>query len=252
MNTPTLTTVYLVGSLGRAMRRTKWELDVKSVSEAVRAIDINTRGALAAYLSGPARDRHYKIALQKRDAVIDPAEMSHRSGRSTIYIMPTIRGRKGGVGKILLGVALVALAFTGAGAMLGSTMYGIMGGTAGVSLGAGGYAAVAGLSLIGTAVAGFGVSLILGGITQLITPKAQGDVTPEEQRASTTFPGNTTAVVQGGAIPLVYGHALVSPTPISVTIANNDVSISNAGVVAGRTTWNLEGGGVQYGNELED
>lgn len=248
--TPTsLTTVHLVGSLGRAMGRAEWNLDVKSVAEAIRAIDINTKGRLAAYLSGPAAQRNYRVALQKRENVIDPKEATHRSGRSTIYIMPTIRGRDSGVGKVIAGIGLIALAFTGAGALLGSTMYGLMGGTSAALVG-GSYVATAGLSMLGYAVAGFGVSLLLGGITQLITPKPpNGQTTAEAQRASTTFPGNATVVVQGGAIPLVYGRMLTPPTPVSITIDNNDVSISDAGTEGGVNTDYLEGGGVQYGPE---
>lgn len=248
---PQLTTVHLVGSLGRAVGRTTWHLDVKSASEAIRAIDINTRGKLAAYLSGPARDRHYRVALQKRDNVIDPQELVHRSGHSTIYIMPTVRGRNSGVGKIVAGIALLALATLGGQGYLGSTAYGLLGGGSAITTAAG-YGVVGGFSLLGTAIAGFGVSLLLGGVSQLLAPKPQGDVTPEEQRASTTFPGNTTAVVQGGNIPLVYGRALVSPTPISVTISNNDVTITSAGTVGTVDQTTLEGGGVQYGNGEEN
>ena len=55
---PNLTTIHLVGSLGERFGKT-WHLDVKSPAEAIRAIDVNTRGALAAYLRGPGRERGF-------------------------------------------------------------------------------------------------------------------------------------------------------------------------------------------------
>lgn len=251
MNTPMLTTVHLVGELGQEMGRAEWHLDVKSVAEAVRAININTRGKLGEYLSGPAAKHYYRIGLCAEDNVIDPTEASHRSGRATIFIMPAIKGSgNSGLGKAILGIGLIALAFMSAGASLGAGMYGIFGGTAGISAG-GSYIAVAGMGAFGTAVTAFGVSLLLGGISQMLSPKAQGDVTPEEQRASTTFPGNTTAVVQGGIIPVVYGRALVSPTPISVTVTNNQVTITNAGQIGEVDDTTLDGGGTQYGDTRE-
>ncbi len=227
-----LTKVVLVGSLGQAVGLSEWHLDVKSPREALRAIDINTRGKLEAYLSGPARDRLYRIALQKRDNVIDAkAELGNRSGRSTIYIMPTVRGRNSGVGKVIAGIVLVALAIV-------SQQYELLPGIL-----SGGVGLVGGAA--GGIIAGFGVSLILGGISQILAPKPQGPNASPEQAQSTGFPGNAGAVSQGSAIPVVYGRALVSPTPVAVTTTNNDVSSTSAGTLGDVTTTNLQGGGQQ-------
>ncbi len=227
-----LTKVVLVGSLGKAVGLSEWHLEVKSPSEAIRAIDINTRGVLRRYLEGPARDKLYRVAIQKRSNVIDPKEIVNRSGRATIYIMPTIRGRNSGVGKVLAGVALIALAV-----YFGPAAFAVggWGGTAAVGAG------------IATIAVGFGISLILGGISQILTPRPQGTTANPEQAQSTSFPGNAGAVVQGGCVPVVYGRALVTPIPVSITTTNNDVSTSAAGTLGGVTTTPLSGGGTQYG-----
>lgn len=237
-----LTKIVLVGSLGNAMGLTEWNLDVKSPAEAIRAININTRGKLEQYLAGPARDRYYRIALQRRDNVIGREEATHRSGRSTIFIMPTIRGRNSGVGKIFAGIGLLALAyFTG----------GLAGGAIGWA-GAGATAtAGASLSFAGSIVVGFGVSMILGGISQILTPRPQGPNASPEQATSTSFPGNAGAVVQGSAVPVVYGRALVSPLPVAVTTTNNDVSTSAAGTVGTVIGTPLDGGGTQYNSDAD-
>ncbi len=240
-----LTKVVLVGSLGKAVGLSEWHLDVKSPSEAMRAINVNTRGALAAYLGGPAKDRLYRIALQKRTNVIDTKEATNRSGRSTIYVMPTLRGRNSGVGKIFAGIAILALIYFTGGLAAGATGWAGAGATAATATSA---ATAASLSFLGSIAVGFGISLVLGGIAQLLTPKPQGpSSSPETQQAqSTSFPGNAGAVVQGGCIPVVYGRALVSPIPISITINNNDVSTSAAGNLGDVDINPIDGGGTQY------
>ncbi len=229
-----LTHVVLVGSLGRApgVERTDWHLDVKSVAEAIRAININTQGALERYLRGPARDRTYRIALQKRDNIIDPKEAAHRSGRSTIYIMPTIRGRNSGIGKVLAGVALIAIAVLSQQYELMPYAWSMVGGTA--------------WATAGTIVMGFGISMVLGGIAQMLTPTPQGPNASPEQAQSTSFPGNAASVVQGGCVPVVYGRALVSPIPVSITVTNNNVSTTDTGTDGSVVATPLEGGGTQY------
>ena len=235
-DSPTLTTVHLVGSLGKAMGREVWHLDVSSVAEAVRAISINTKGKLDEYLSGPARNRFYRIALQKKTNVIDPEEATHRSGRSTIYIMPTIRGRKSGLGKIAAGIAILALAYFTGGLSLAVGGSGWAGAVTATGIK---------LSFLGTMAVGFGTSLILGGITQLLTPTAKG---PSEQdtKGSTIFQGNAASVVQGGSMPLIYGRTLASPVLVAMTVDNYDTSTTSAGSSGSVNQTDLEGGGIQY------
>ena len=51
---------------------------------------------------------------------------------------------------------------------------------------------------------GFGISMLLGGITQLLTPTPQGPNASPEQASSTSFPGNAGAIAQGIPVPIVY------------------------------------------------
>lgn len=236
--TPTLTPVHLVGSLGRAVGFNRLDLDVGSVAEAVRAINVLTKGKLERYLAGPARNRLFRIALQKRTNVIDPIEGANRSGRSAIYIMPAIKGRNSGGAKVLAGIALIGLT--------------VMTGGLGAAAGGWAFGAAGGLTALGSVAVGFGTSLILGGITQLLTPKPKGPAGEVEQRDSTSFPGNTTAVTQGGCVPVVYGRALVSPIPVCISTENNDVPTTDAGSEGAVTTDELQGGGQQYSSSTLD
>lgn len=222
-----LTPIHLIGEVGEAIGRERFDLDVASPAEAIRAINILTRGKLENYLRGPGKDQKYQVALQNTENAIDKEEIEHKSGRSAIYIMPAIEGRDSGFKKIITGAALVALAFFSGGLSAATTSFAFFAAS--------------------TAVA-FGGSLILGGITQLLTPTPKGPSTSieAEARSSSTFQGNATAVVQGGCVPVVYGRMIVSPIPISISIENNDAPITEAGTVGSVDKTDLSGGGTQY------
>lgn len=240
---PTLTPVHFVGALRKAIGHARVDLDVKSPSEALRAMDVITRGKLSEYLRGEGKDRLYRIALGKPSNTIDAeTEGTHRSGRTAIYFIPTIRGRNSGFGKVLAGIALIALAVISQQYYLLPYAWSAVGTTA--------WAAA------GTIAMGFGVSLVLGGITQMLTPTPKGQDGQAEQRLSTTLAGNTSVVVQGGCVPVVYGRMLVAPLPVLISMANNDVSTTFAGVggtvvgsggsSGGGDSFQLPGGGQQY------
>lgn len=224
-----LTTIHLVGSLGRRFGET-WTLDVTSTAEAIRAIDINTRGAFSEYLRGPGAKRYYKIALGESDKVIPVIEGTHRSGRLDIWIIPTIRGGDSSAGKIIAGVALLALAWWNPAFLaLGTHIFG---------------SAVT----VGGLLVSYGVALTLGGIAQALTPNAQGPTQGAgvDENPSKVFQGNSAAIIQGECVPVIYGRALVPAFPISISLSNDVNGITEAGFVGSVTTTTLEGGGVQY------
>lgn len=217
--------VYLEGKLGKLFGK-KWELEVKSPTEALRAINSNVGGKLIQYLSTDGGKRFYKIAVQKKNNLLTKEEISGPTGSGDIYIIPTIRGSGDGVGMLIAGVALVALAVASGGAALAATGF------------LGGFAAP---------VAALGLSLVLGGITQLLTPTPKFDDKSADQlnKGSNIFQGNATTIAQGGAVPLIYGRVLVSPMPISASLSNRDQSTTSANVGTVEVT-ELPGGGYEY------
>lgn len=229
-----LTTIHLGGKLGQLFGK-KWELMVSSPAEAIRAIDINLKGKLRAYLSKEGAKKFYKIGVGKKDCLIGKEELHNRSGSSSIYVAPVAKGKSSGLGKVLIGIAIIAsIALTG-------------------GFAAGGWAMAAsggGLGIFGTALVGISASLILGGITQMLTPAPSFDNNPEggETRGSNLFGGNASAITQGGAVGLVYGRALVTPMPVSISFDNKDQSISSAAVTIedGYEITRGEGGVIQY------
>lgn len=225
-----LTKIYLTGRLGQLFGK-EWELDVFSPAEAVRAININTKGKFREYLE-KHKDKFYKVAIQNKKNLLNKEELANRSGHSDIYIMPALKGRSSGIGKILAGVALIALTFATAGAAAA-----LLGVTKGVIVGVG-------LSL--------GGSLVLGGITQLLTPTPNfganaGD--NSEDRQSTLFQGNAASIFQGGSVGLIYGRGLVAPMPICISAGTADVPTTASTSIGSVEVVDLNGGGQEYIHE---
>ena len=226
-----MTNVYLTGKLGQIFGK-KWVLDIKSPAEAVRAINANTKGKFVEYLE-KNKNKYYKVALQKKDNLINPEEIRNRSGNNDIYIMPTIKGSNSGFGKILAGIAFLVITYYTFGA------------------GSGAAAGLFGMTASETAVIGYGIgaSLVLGGITQLLTPVPSFDQNSggnEDGRQSTLFQGNASTIFQGGAVGLIYGRALVAPMPISLSINNSDTDATASTTVGSVEQRDLNGGGYEY------
>ena len=194
-----LVTIHLGGKLGAIFGK-KWQLDVSSPAEALRAIDINVKGRLREYLTAQGDKKFYKIALAKKDNLLGKEELDKPSGKSDIYVLPTIKGNSTGWGKIVAAVAIVAI-------LLITQQYWAI------------------PKVVVYAAASAAASLAIGGIVQLVTPvpnfnqNGQGDSRGE---GSTLFQGNSTTISQGGAVGLVYGRALVIPMPISISYDNTD------------------------------
>jgi predicted phage tail protein len=132
---------------------------------------------------------------------LDLDELHDPAGQQDIMIVPVIAGA-GAVGRILAGIAIIALSF-GIGALA----------SAGVTLGG-----IGGIGTIGTAFVGIGASLVLGGVAQLLAPVPtvpQGPSSDNDPRKTYNFSGIQQTSRQGVPVPCVYGLTLVGSVVIS-------------------------------------
>jgi len=210
------TRIVLGGKLG-VLFGEEWRLDVKSPTEALRAIDANLNGKLRAYLGGEGAKGLYRVCVQREDNDLTKEEISHPSGRGDIFVLPAMEGANSGWGKILTGIALIAIAW---------------------------WNPFAWNALVIGIVGSMGASLVLGGVTQLLTPIPNNVQT--EQKQSFDFQGNATAVYQGGCVPIVYGRMLVPAIPIAIAFNTQDLG-TTANISAGGVQTNpLPGGGYEF------
>lgn len=203
--------IRVYGRLAKFLGQRVFEADVASAAEAVRFLVVNFP-----QLEKHMADQHYRVSVGKYDLM--PDELHDPAGQQEIKIVPVLVGAGGGTGKILAGIGLIALSFLlpGAGAFGTFSVFG--------------QAATAGgiLTGIGTAASLVGASLILGGVSQLLTPtpKINQPGTPQDNndpRKSYSFSGIQNTSRQGTPVPIVYGETLVGSVTISAGIDTVEV-----------------------------
>jgi predicted phage tail protein len=180
----------------------RFDLDVRSPAEAFHALCRMKKGfkefvagADWRVIKGPTKS----AIREDRDCTEE--DLAFGFGRhAEMHVVPVMGGAgKGkGIGKIVAGVAIIALSIVTAG------------GAAGLFAGVGA-AAAAGAGALGisaSSIALAGVSILLGGVSQLLAgnPKAAKvqDVEDSTQRQSSLFNGPINTGELGSTIPVVY------------------------------------------------
>ena len=187
--------IKLYGKLAKFIGHRVLEADVASAAEAVRFLLANWPE-----LERHMADQHYRVSVGTYD--LDLEELHDPAGQQEIKIVPVMAGA-GATGRIIAGIALIALAL----------------------LFAPGAALAGGLFTLGSAavpiVLGIGASLVLGGVAQLLTPTPkvpQGADKQDDPRKSYSFSGIQNTSRQGVPVPIVYGETVVGSVVISAGI----------------------------------
>jgi predicted phage tail protein len=147
-------------------------------------------------------DQHYRVSTGNFDLSLD--ELHYPAGQEEVRIVPVVVGAGGATGKILLGIALIAVSAISFGA--GTAFAGAFGATAASG---------------SVALFGIGASLVLGGVAQLLSPVpkvAQGVDTQSDPRKSYSFSGIQQTSRQGVPVPVVYGKTLTGSVVISAGV----------------------------------
>jgi predicted phage tail protein len=193
--------IKLYGALAKFIGHRVLEADVATAAEAVRFLVANWP-EVERHMS----DQHYRVSIGTYD--IDLEELHHPAGAAPISFVPVVAGA-GAVGRIIAGIALIALAIAvpGLGAAAGAKAAVTIFGT--------------GFSQLALTVGFLGVSLVLGGIAQLLTPTpklTQGADSEGDPRKSFSFSGVQNTSRAGVPVPVVYGETLVGSVVISAGI----------------------------------
>lgn len=208
-----LRTIVLHGELGNRFGHT-FSLDVATPVEAVRALIVQLKGFRRYF-----RDGNYRV-IRKRDARemdLDLDELKLRLGRAKeLHIVPVVAGAASGLGKILIGVAIVGLAIVAPYAL------GLAGGLGASAIGG---ATIFGTTLTFGQIAGVGLALALGGVAQMLspTPQLSGGSAAQDRRESFLFGGQDNTSAQGGPVPLVFGTFLVGSVVVSAGLSAEQV-----------------------------
>ena len=206
-----LKVVKVYGALRKRLGQCRFEFDVATPAQAIKALCVNFPG-LEKWLIDSEKDGvGYRVAVSKEKATqedMSPLFMPF-SDREVFSITPVIAGAGRGVGQILLGAALITAAvFMAPAAAAGGGFF--TAGATGTSLSAMGYASIA--------VGNVGISLVLGGIAQAISPQPNTGLERSEEAAkleSFAFSNVVNTARQGLPVPIAYGRVFVGSAVLS-------------------------------------
>ncbi|EJM73107.1 tail assembly protein [Pseudomonas sp. GM60] len=191
----TMTLILLSGSLAKAFGRQHYrQLETGTVVEAFSALK-HTLVGFEDFIRDSAR-RGLRFAIFRNRENVGEGEFT-LSGTTEIRIVPVISGSKnGGLFQVVLGAVMIVAGFIVAGGSLGTA------------------------APVGTAMVMMGVSMVLGGVVQMLTPvpKAPGQQEQgiTENKPSYLFNGAFNSTQQGLPVPVVYGQMLVGSSVVAI------------------------------------
>jgi predicted phage tail protein len=192
--------VILAGKLGKIFGR-EHEFDISTPAEAIRALSVNFKDFASHLIDSEKNNIGYRVVVDKQP--IDSVENIRDPFSQTVRIVPVVIGAKGGLGSIILGVALIAVSFI-----------------PGLNV-----AVWSGMAATWSSIAfSLGTSLLLGGVAQLLSPqqKSQAPAEAPENKPSYTFDGPVNTTSQGQPVPLGYGRLIVGSAVISAGITADE------------------------------
>ena len=223
-----MTNVTLHGEIAEYVGREHWTLKVSSIKEALRAIQVLSKGKLLRYLIGAAeKSVEYKVIVNKREMMsaeevcLEKPESIFNSELviineklDSLDIVPIIKGAGGGNGNnttkgVLALVLAVVLIATGVFAPAG---FGI------------GLSVTASATLSG-ALIGAGIGLAVTGVTLLMMspPKFEDFRKIQENggsKPSYLFDGPSNVIGEGGPVPIGYGRMKIGSQTVEVSVNN--------------------------------
>lgn len=199
--------VKVYGALRKRLGQCRFEFDVATPAQAIKALCVNFPGLDKWLIDSEQDGVAYRVAVSKEKATeenVAPLLMPF-SDREVFSITPVVAGAGGGLGRTLLGVALIAVAianpYAGVGLVKGA-------GVGFSAVAGGGFAAFAG---------NLGIALVLSGVAEMLSPQPSLDSTLDEsvQLESFTFSNVVNTSRQGMPVPIAYGRLFVGSAVLS-------------------------------------
>ena len=258
--------VRLLGDLGERHGSEHTFFNLRTPADAIKLLCINYpefRNELAtAHESGIG----YRVLQAGVD--LNPDELPLPIGQNDLIVTPVLAGA-GGAGRVFAGIGLIAASFLFPGAgLFGTTgLFGAGQAVVGVSS-----VAVLNAAAVGTAVSVLGASMVLGGITQMLSPQPElpnGGVNTRNDFQATrpesvnrgsngqqsyAYLGAQNTVGVGATIPVAYGKVLIGSHVISadVDVADESDPIKKFTRTPGSGTMTVNGNKLEFGKRRDD
>jgi predicted phage tail protein len=200
-----MVTIRLLGEAGRRFGR-RFQLAVKTPAEAVRALCVQMPELRQYMVYSGEQGIAWRVVTDHAEGLDEDQLMWPMSKR---LVLAPIPAGKGAVGRIVAGVALVAVSvlFLPGAALAGALGFSIGGQAVGVA-------------------ASIGLSMVFGGVAQLLTPTPKmptvdnigGSSTSgrseSDQLKSFTFDKSNANTKQGEVVPVLYGERIIGSLPV--------------------------------------
>ena len=204
--------IKLYGELAEFVGHKEFEVKADTLASAVSFLVNNFEG-----IDKFMNPKYYQVKVG--NYAIDESEIYHPIGKEDIHFIPVISGAGRGFGRILLGAALIGLAFipfagsgTGLGMLFGKgPVFGIH------KLGQ--------VGMLSKALAGVGGALVLSGVSEMLFPLPKFDNfdSEEDPRLSFSFNGIQQTNRAGTPVPIVYGEIFTGSVVISASVDTEQV-----------------------------
>ena len=195
----------LYGELAEFVGHKEFEIEASTISKAVSFL-VNNFPQIEPYMN----PQYYQVKVGSYE--VDKEELYYPIGeQEDIHIVPVIAGAGRGIGKILLGAALIATAF-----FVPASLGGGLSLKAGIGTGFG----FAKAGALAKGLVYVGASLMLQGVSELLfpLPKPKEFNSEEDPRISFNFGGTQNTGRAGTPVPVVYGEIITGSVVISGAI----------------------------------
>ena len=198
----------LYGELAQFVGHKEFEIQVDSLTKAVSFL-INNFPQVEKYMN----PKYYQVKVG--NYAVSEEEIHHPIGQEDIHIVPVIAGAGRGMGKILLGAALIGgtiIAGGGFSALMSET---------GLVFGGGGKMA----TFAGKFAMNLGLGLTIMGVSEMLfpLPKPKEFKSEQDPQLSFSFSGTQNTSRAGTPVPLVYGEIVTGSVVISGAVDTQQV-----------------------------
>ena len=197
----------LYGELAEFVGHKEFEIQVDSLAKAVSFL-VNNFPQVEKYMN----PQYYQVKVG--NYAVDKEEIHHPIGQEDIHIVPVIAGAGRGLGKILLGAALIA------GAFFVPVAAGNIGLAAGIKAGS-----LAKVGFLSKTMLLVGANLALTGVSEMLfpMPKPKEFKSEQDPQLSFSFSGTQNTSRAGTPVPIVYGEIVTGSVVISGAIDTQQV-----------------------------
>ena len=198
--------IKLYGELAKFVGHKEFQIKADTLAHAVSFL-INNFEGVEQFMS----PKYYQVKVG--NYAVDKDELSHPIGKEDIHFIPVITGAGRGLGKILLGAALIGFVFLSGGASFSLK--------SGLTFKEG----LLGSAFLNKSIAYVGGYLLLSGVSEMLfpVPKPPSFESEEDPRLSFSFSGTQQTGRAGTPVPLVYGEIFTGSVVISGGIDTEQV-----------------------------